>query len=184
MITKISQSAKTYAEALIKTAQDNILTYNDILTDLETTKAIINSSVDLKNILLTPAVSVEQKTEIIEDVFKNQINPYTINFLKILADKKRFNEFDAIIEAYKHETDEINGIKRVEVISAIDLSDDYKKKISDKLQEKLQKKIYVNWQTDNSILGGLIINIDDNVIDTSIKNKLENLSKNIIKGNL
>lgn len=180
MITQISQTAKTYADALIETNQSN----DDILKDLETVSKIIENSNDLKTVLNTPAVPVEQKIEIIDDIFKSQVSQNILNFLKILAEKKRFNEFEEILQAFKNKFDEIQGIKRVTVISAIELSDDYKTKITDKLKEKLQKNIHADWQVDSEIIGGLIIHIDDNVINTSIKNKLENLSKNIIKGNL
>lgn len=180
MITQISQTAKTYADALIETNQSN----DDILKDLETVSKIIDSSNDLKTVLNTPAVPVEQKIEIINDIFKSQVSQNILNFLKILAEKKRFNEFEEILQAFKNKFDEIQGIKRVTVISAIELSDEYKTRITDKLKEKLQKNIYADWQVDSEIIGGLIIRIDDNVIDTSIQNKLENLSKNIIKGNL
>lgn len=180
MITQISQTAKTYADALIETNQSN----DDILKDLETVSKIIESSNDLKTVLNTPAVPVEPKIEIIDDIFKLQVNQNILNFLKILAEKKRFNEFEEILQAFKNKFDEIQGIKRITVISAIELSDEYKMRITDKLKEKLQKNIYADWQVDSEIIGGLIIRIDDNVINTSIKNKLENLSKNIIKGNL
>ena len=181
---KISQTAKIYADALTKMSQDGSVTYEDILKDLETVSTILKSSADLKNVLITPAVPTEQKQEIITDVFTNQISPNMVNFLKILAEKKRFGEFEEITEAYKEELDEINCIKRIAVISAVDLTEDYKQKIINKLQEKLHKTIYATWQKDETVIGGLVIRIDDNVIDTSIKNKLENLSKNIIKGNL
>lgn len=180
MITQISQTAKTYADALIETNQSN----DDILKDLETVSKIINSSNDLKTVLNTPAVPVEQKINIIDDIFKSQVNQNILNFLKILAEKKRFNEFEEIFQAFKNKLDEAQEIKRITVISAIELSDEYKTRITDKLKEKLQKNIYADWQVDSEIIGGLIIRIDDNVINTSIKNKLENLSKNIIKGNL
>lgn len=180
MITQISQTAKTYADALIETNQSN----DDILKDLETVSQIIENSNDLKTVLNTPAVPVEQKIEIINDIFKSQVSQNILNFLKILAEKKRFNEFEEIFQAFKNKFDKIQGIKRVTVISAIELSDEYKTRITDKLKEKLKKNIYADWQVDSEIIGGLIIRIDDNVINTSIQNKLENLSKNIIKGNL
>ena len=184
MIKNITQSAKIYADALIETAKDDRLSYNEIFEDINTISQILKSSGDLKKILLTPAVPSEKKIEIIEDVFTSQVKPDILNFLKILAEKKRFDELDLIIEAFKKEYDEIQNLKCVTIISAVDLSDEYKAKIVSKLQEKLQKNIIADWQKDDSIIGGLVIKIDDDVIDTSIKNKLENLSKNIIKGNL
>ena len=184
MIKNITQSAKIYAQALIQTAKDGKISFDDILSDLDNIKKIIENSNDLKEILNTPAVPVEKKIEIIEDVFTSQIKPDILNFLKIIAEKKRFSELDLIIDAFKKEYDEIKNIKRITVISAVDITDEYKNKILTKLQDKLQKNVIADWEIDASIIGGLIIHIDDNIIDTSIKNKLENLSKNIIKGNL
>lgn len=184
MITKISQSAKTYADALIKIGQDGIISYDDILNNMNNASETLKSSADLINVLETPAVSDEKKYAIIEDIFKKKINNNILNFLKILIEKKRFNEFDEILTAFKEKLDEISNIKRITVLSAVDLSEDNKKRIIEKLQNKLQKNIYADWQTNNEIIGGLLIQIDDNIIDTSIKNKLENLSKNMIKGNL
>lgn len=180
MITKISQSAKTYADALIKSEQDK----TDILKNLEIVSEIIKSSDNLRTVLNSPAISTEKKIEIIDEVFKIEITQTTLNFLKLLAEKKRFNEFEYIVQAYKDALDKINRIQKVTVISAIELTEEYKKLIIEKLGNKLNKNIHADWQTDESIIGGLVINIDDNVIDASIKFKLENLSKNIIKGNL
>ncbi|MBQ8168754.1 F0F1 ATP synthase subunit delta, partial [bacterium] len=63
-----------------------------------------------------------------------------------------------------------------------ELDEVYKQRITEKLNTKLNKNIVADWQIDESIIGGLIVQIDDDVIDTSIKNKLENIQK--IKGNL
>ena len=98
----------------------------------------------------------------------------------ILIDKKRFNELTQIIQAYNDEVDIINNIKRVEVYSAVEVSEDRKQRLIDKLQNKLKKNVIVNWNINNDIIGGLVIKIDDDIIDNSLKNKLENLSKNII----
>ena len=85
-----------------------------------------------------------------------------------------------MVAAYKEDLDKINNIQRVEVVSAIELDDNSKQKIIDKLQHRLQKNVIAQWQTDEEIIGGLVVKINDDVIDSSLKNKLENLSKNII----
>jgi len=176
---KISLSAKNYADALTQVAQDNIVSYEEIIRDLEIINTIISKSADLSEVLLNPTISEDTKNSIIDEVFKNQINIKIIDFLKILIDKKRFNELDTIIEAFKKELDKKNNIKRVEITSAVELNESIKQKITDKLENKLQKKVIPNWQLNTEIIGGLVIKIEDDVIDTSLKNKLENLSKNI-----
>lgn len=177
---QISTSAKNYADSLIKVGKDGVMTYEAILHDLNTVKEITSESDELVNVMENPAISINTKNEILDSVFSNQISDKIINFLKILIEKKRFNELDQIIQCFAVEVDDINNIKRVEVVSAIELTDDRKQRLTEKLKTKLNKQVSINWTLDNDIIGGLIIKIDDDVIDNSLKNKLENLSKNII----
>ena len=178
----ISQTAKTYAKGLIQTIQNGSINYDTALNNLQTIVETLNTSSELKTVLSSPTVTIEQKNTIIEDVFGKEISTQIINFLKLLTEKDRFIEFEQILEAFKIELDVVNNIKRVKVISAIELNENYKNEITAKLSNKLQKNILAEWQINTNIIGGLVIHIDDNVIDTSIKNKLENLSK--IKGNI
>lgn len=175
--TQISTSAKNYADSLIQIYKDGIMSCEDILNNLNIIKEIAKNSSELVDVMNNPAISNKIKFEIIENVFSNQINEKLINFLKVLVDKKRFHELNQIIEAFSINVDEIHNIKRVEVISAIEVSEDRKQNLIEKLQNKLQKTIIANWNIDKNIIGGLIIKIGDNVIDNSLKNKLENLSK-------
>lgn len=178
---QISLSAQNYANALVKLGQDNVLSYDDILKNIEIAEEICKNSPDLVSVLENPTISAETKNSIIDEVFTNQINEKIKDFLKILIDKKRFNEFSGIAAGYKKELDIINNIKRINVVSAVELKEEAKQKIVEKMRDKLQKNIIADWNTDENIIGGLVIKIDDDVIDTSLKNKLENLSKNIIK---
>ena len=173
MYEQISKSAITYANSLIE-ADNN---YEQILNDLRTVQNITSQSKDFNEVMLNPTISVSTKNEIIDEIFKNQINEKVINFLKILADKKRFSELNEIISAYSEKVDEINNIKRVEVISVVELSEEQKRQTVEKLQNRLQKNVVVQWTKNADIIGGLVIKIDDDIIDSSRKNKLEKLSK-------
>ena len=177
---QISTSEKIYADSLIQTGKDGAMNFDDILKDLNTIKEITSQSEDLVQVMENPAIADNTKYEIIDSVFSNQVNDKIINFLKVLIDKKRFQELDNIIQAYSDELDKINNIKRFEVISAVELSEEQTKKLTEKLQNKLQKNVIISRTLNKDIIGGLVIKIDDDVIDNSLKNKLENLSKNII----
>lgn len=175
-MNQLKASSKIYAKALIELN----ISHDDILNQLDIINEICNNSKDLVQILENPSISTDSKFNIIDEVFSKDIGEELKNFLKILVEKKRFNEFSHIREAYIEDLDNIKNIKRVKVISAINLNEDKKQIIIEKLQTKLQKEIIADWLTDTDIIGGLIIKIDDNVIDTSLKNKLQSLSKNII----
>ena len=177
---QISTTAKNYADALKELAQDNQISYDDILKNLECVLEICKTSNDLQNVLNNPSISDETKFSIIDEVFHRDIDKKIVDFIKVLIEKKRFNELDGITEAYKKELDNIKNIQRVDVISAISLNDDFKNRITEKLQKRLNKDIIANWIVNEEIIGGLVVKIDDDIIDSSLKNKLENLSKNLI----
>lgn len=169
-MTKVSTSAITYAKSLFEAD-------NNALPDLNTVLDVINSSKDFKITMLNPSISLQIKYEILDEIFKKELSEKVLNFIKILVEKNRFNEFEQIVQAYSDEVDQNNNIKRVEIVSAVELSDNQKQKAIEKLEARLQKTVKVGWTVDTSIIGGLIIKIDDDVIDTSLKNKLDKLSK-------
>ena len=75
----------------------------------------------------------------------------------------------------------MKNIVRVDVTSAIELNDERKNDIRNRIADKLQKDVIVNWGVDSDIIGGLVLNINETIVDNSIRHRLENLSKNIIK---
>ncbi len=177
---KISTSEKIYADSLIGIGKDGIMSYEDIFNDLKTVKQAVSESEDFAKVMENPSISDSTKDEIVDEIFTGKINNRILNFLKILISKKRFKELNLIIQAYSNELDKINNTQRIEVISAVELTDEQKQKLTKKLEIKLHKNIVASWILNKDIIGGLVIKIDDNIIDNSLKHKLESLSKNII----
>lgn len=180
---QISLSAKIYSDALVQLGQDNVMSFDEILSNLKMVFEVCKNSKDLYSVLENPSISLESKFAIIDEIFSDSINAKIVDFLKIIIEKKRFFEFEQIIYAFENALDEINKIKRISIISAIELNDDKKQIVTEKLRQKFNKEILADWSVDKDIISGLVFKIDDTVIDGSLKNKLENLSKNI-KGNL
>ena len=96
--------------------------------------------------------------------------------------RQRVNLLPQIKDEFLKELEILKNIVRVDVISAFELSDDKKNYVNERLAEKLDKNIITNWQIDENIIAGLVFNINDLVIDNSVRHKLEKLSKEIIKG--
>lgn len=179
-IEQISLSAKNYSKALVEMVSDNVISFEDLSKDLATVSEILETSQDLRLTLENPTVSEEVKSQIIEEVFKNEVHPQVVSFLKVLIDKNRVSEFSQIKADYEIKLDDVNKIQSVEITSAVELSEEYRERILQKLGEKLQKNIRPNWKVDENIIAGLIYRISDNVIDTSIKSKLDKLNKNLM----
>lgn len=179
--TKNILIADRYSDALVELAKDGKLTYGKISDDLELIRSTLELSKDLNEFLTNPVMSVENKKEIIDKVFTDEVDILIINFLKVLIDKNRFSVFAEVLEAYNKSLDDINNISRIQVTSAVKMSDESKNKLKTKLETKLKKNVILDLDINSNIIAGLVIKIGDNVIDMSLKHKLEDLSKNIIR---
>ncbi len=177
---KISLISKNYANALIEISKQDD-SFENFKTQLQQVSDTINSSNDLKLVMDNSSVSYINKIEIIENIFKDKIDLRILNLLKILIEKNRFDEFDSITQAYCEIADNFERKKDVEIISSVELEIDIKGKILNKLEQKLHSEVMPRWTVDESLIGGLVFKFGDVVIDTSIKSKLENLSKYMLR---
>ena len=175
--------AKRWALALMELAQeDENISKEDILDDLHEIAETINSSEKLSNVINNPSISTEEKQIVLCKLFQNSIMPIVYNFLFALNLRKRVSIISEIAVEFEKELERVKNIARVNVTSAIELNEERKEQIKVKIAEKLSKEVIVNWGVDSNIIAGLIFKIDEMIIDNSIKHKLEDLSKEIIKG--
>jgi F-type H+-transporting ATPase subunit delta len=175
--------SKRWAKALIELAQeDGNISKSDILDDLREISETINSSEDLKNVISNPSISVEEKQIVLCKLFQNSIMPIVYNFIYALNLKKRIDIISDIADEFQKELEEIENLTHVSVTSAIDLADERKEDIKQKISNKLHKNVVVDWNVDKEIIAGLVLNINETIIDNSVKHKLEDLTKTIIKG--
>ena len=181
MNKQISTIAKTYANGIIDYSAGDIKKAESILFNLQNIQNYLMQSNDLREVLNNPSIAFQKKIEIINTIFQSELNEQEINILKILIDKQRFNEFENIIEALKLKIQELKNEIEVVITSAIELDMDEKFRITSILEKKLQKKILPTWNINSEILGGLFIQIHNDIIDMSILNKITSLSKNIIR---
>ncbi len=175
MTTLISTVSKIYAKALMESGGN----YKMLEEQLNDVSKIIETSNDLKIVMSNSAISTTKKIDIIDSVFGGKIDSKILNLLKILIEKNRFNELEAIKEAFSKMSDEISNKKTVEIISPIKLNFENRTNVLFKLEHKLNCEITPIWTVDKNLIAGLVFKIGDCVIDTSIRAKLDNLSKNI-----
>ena len=178
--TRISTISKNYAQALVQVAQE-ANTFEEIKEQLLQVKEVLDSSKDLAVVMENTSISTGKKIEILDSIFANKISLKVLNFLKLLVDKNRFNEFDSILTAYTEILDNKSNKKKVEIISPIKLTFENKTNVLFTLEKKLNCEVIPTWSVDADIIAGLVFKFDDYVIDTSVRNKIENLRKNIIR---
>ena len=176
-------ASKKWAKALIELIlEDESLDRDTVLSDLKSVAETFEKSQELSDVINNPSVSTEEKQIVICKLFQDKIAPIVYNFIFALNLKKRMNLIGEITDEFEIELEELKNIVRVNITSAIDLDDNKKIDIRNRVAEKLQKDIKVSWGVDTDIIAGLIFNINDTVVDNSIKHKLDKLSESIIRG--
>ncbi len=169
-------------------------TYGDALFDLALEKdsvdALYEEAQDVRETFLEneevlrlfnhPKIRKEEKTAFIEKVFEGRVSGDMVGFLHIIVTKDRYNEILPIFDYFIHKVKEYKGIGTAHVTSAVELSGQQKEAIVDKLLATTGYHTFeMDYKVDPSILGGLIIRIEDRVVDSSLKTQLDKMTKEL-----
>lgn len=173
---RLNSIAHRYAQALYYSASESNIA-EKIKSDLEFIENIYNSNENFVKILNSPIVEDKEKKKIFSDLFKDKIDVLTLNFLFILVDKKREAVLSVIKEEYDKLYNEANSISTLIIESVIKLSEEQINLIKEKMEKKLNKTFSIENVINEDLIGGVRLLYNDNVIDGSIKTKLENISE-------
>jgi F-type H+-transporting ATPase subunit delta len=172
--------AGTYSEALFDVAVE-AGKIDSFMEDLNGVVDSFNEYPEFFELFKTPQISIEEKKDIIENVFSGKINQEVLNFLKIVMDKQRGKEIEAITKAYEERVYKHKGIEKATVVSAVPISDENMKAITEKLEKLTGKSIEMTSRIDKTILGGVMVRVGDRVIDGSLKSRLENVKDDLAR---
>ena len=140
---------------------------------------------ELKKLLNHPKISKEEKISVIENIFKGRFSDDIVGFLVIITEKDRGAEIDGILRYFQAKVREYKKIGVARVTSAVELSADQKKRVEEKLlQQTSYESFEVDYSVDASLIGGMVIRIGDRVVDSSIRTKLDTMTKNLRKVSL
>ncbi len=171
----ISNISKRYARAFFEIAEaDKKL--EQYYHELRQFSSIIDGNKDLGGFLANPIFEQESKKKVLEQIIgKLSLSPMTINFLKLLIDKKRIDVLADIESCYRQMMDETLKKLRVNVKTAFPLSTDMLQYITSGLEKMTGKQIEVTVESDQNLLGGIVIGVGDTLYDGSIKSQLNNM---------
>jgi F-type H+-transporting ATPase subunit delta len=168
---------KQYSRALFSLAlQEQII--DDVYQELKTIIEQLND--DSWKFFLHPKIDSQAKHEVIEKISKQSL---VKNFLKVLIDNNRFDLLETISYAYLDLINEMNEVVEVIVYSKGSLSTENMAKIKKNLETKLMKKIKIISHKDDSIIGGIRIEYQGNVIDQTINSSLQAMKETLLGGN-
>lgn len=176
MSSKVSAMvAEQYAEALMSIAQSNNLT-ELFGQELRSLLVALNDCPELGAFLTNPVLNPEDKKAVIRRLVGEQNNPYFLNFLLLLVDRRRIMFIGAIGEKYLEILRKFNNTVLALVTSAVELNESQRQTVIGKVQSLTgARAVELKTVVDPDLLGGLVIKVGSQVFDTSLRGQLRRI---------
>ena len=173
--------SKTYGEALFELAiEENRM--DEFLEEAQLALRVIRENPEFSAMMNHPRIDQDEKVRVVENVFGASLSREITGLLRIIVQKDRYKETEEILSWFIDQVKQEKGIGQAYVTSALPLSDAQKKQIEEKLLATTSyKQMEMEYETDESLIGGLRIRIGDRVVDSSISNKLSDLKRELLK---
>ena len=171
----------TYGNALFELAlEENRI--DALYEEVQALMELLKENMDLIKILEHPRIDKDEKKKIVEDTFGNRVSDEITGLMVMVVEKEHIGNILGILNYFIKLVKKQKNIGVASVTSAIDLSDSQKAAIEQKLIETTNyDTMEIAYSVDKSLIGGLVIRIEDRVVDSSIKTKLDKLSKTLAK---
>lgn len=173
-----ARAAIRYARALLASAQrDRVV--KEVEEDLEAIVNILEAKPEFKKTLESPKVARDAKLKLVDRVFADRARPLTVRLLRILVEKNREDDFGLIAKDFVKLREEADGILRVHISSASQISQDQIDRIVKEIESQTGKRVVYEHEIDPSKIGGVTVQYGDNVLDGSVSGALRRLREHL-----
>jgi F-type H+-transporting ATPase subunit delta len=170
--------ANRYANALFE-AGTELNKLEEFQKDLNLIKDVLEKEPKIEIILAHPKISKDEKKDLLNNIFGKSVSGEMLNFLYIIIDKRRERYLIDINNEFNDLFNEYENIINIVAITAIPMNEKHQEKLKLTLGEKLNKNVNLKNAIDPNILGGVVLKIDNKILDGSIKAQLENIERSI-----
>ena len=175
----MEELAQVYANALFEVASENGV-IDDVREQLGQFADELDENRDLQIFLFSPYFSSQEKKDGIRKIVEDADERF-LNFLELLAERHRMPAIFRIRRAYDALWREENKLLPVTVTSAVELDEGLVEGLGKRIEEQTGKKVELTSKVDPDVLGGLVLQVGNMVLDASIRNRLEQLRKQVAK---
>lgn len=173
--------SKTYGDALFETALEK-QAVDSLFEEAKVVLDAFTQNPKLSELMTHPKILKEEKLQIIEEVFKGRVSDEMTGFLVIIVKKDRFGEVRDIFEYFISKVKEYKGIGVAKVTTPLPLNETQKNAVNAKLLETTSyKEMEIEYEVDETLIGGMVLRIGDRVVDSSVATKLEELKRQLLK---
>lgn len=170
----MTEAGSVYGLALYDLAKSEDLT-EQILKELTVLRQSFEEEPDFLKLLSTPALSKQERCDILDASFRGKLQPYLLNFLKILTEKGYIRHFSHCCDAYRDQYNRDHGILPVTVVTAVPVTDAQQKRLKVKLEALTEKTVELHSRIDPSCLGGVRLDYDGKRVDDTVAHRLDSV---------
>ena len=173
--------SKTYGDALFELALEQNAV-EELSEEVQAVSEVLKENEELMKLLEHPKIVKEEKLQIVESIFKGRISDNLTGFLLLVVSKDRYGDIYAILDVFMDRVREYKHIGVASVTTAVELKEEQKKAVEDRLLATTKYQSFeMKYAVDAGLIGGMVIRIGDRVVDSSIKHKLELMSRDLMK---
>ena len=174
----MTQAARVYGGSLYDLATEEKLD-GQIMEQMNEIRQIFRENPGYLKLLGEPAIPQEERIKLLDEAFGGQVEPYLLNFLKLLCEKKILREFSGCCEELTRRYNADHGIVEALVTSAVKLKDDQMEALRIKLEKISGKKIHLTQKTDPTVLAGLRVEMEGIQLDGTVQGRISDITKKL-----
>ncbi len=176
MAAVLGRYARAYAEVTVT----HKLNPEKTVAEFQQMADVVNSSRELRNVLQNPAVSREQKLNLLDSIIQHiGASKMLRNFLAVLIDHRRIGNIGDLLEQFKRELDRRMGIADAKVSSVRELSSAEKKSLEQQLAAITGKVVRATYSQDAALLGGVLVRVGSTIYDGSVQGRLQRMRQEL-----
>jgi len=169
--------AGRYAKSIIDLATEQGQ-LDIVYADMQYLAAACKASKEFVSLLKSPIIKGDKKQAVLDAVTKGKIGSITEGFNKLLVSKNRENVLPEIIAAFIDQYNQIKGIHKVKLTTALPLTDEMKQILIAKIKsETVMQKVELEALTNEDLIGGFVLEYNNNLVDVSILRDLKDIKK-------
>ena len=170
----MTQVANAYAQGLYSLAAEENLT-KIILEEMTALQQAFAQEPKYLQLLSSPNIPKQERCHILDKDFRGKIQPYLLNFMKILTEKGSIRNFADCCKAYREQYNQDNGILPVKAVTAVPLTQAQSQKLCRKLEQITGKAVELTNVIDPACMGGVRLDYDGKRIDGTVSNRLQSV---------
>lgn len=178
--------SKTYGEALfqiiLEKEENQAGVGEELYQEAVTLMDVLKENPEFDVFMKHPGIAKTEKLSVVEKIYKGRISPELYEFLHITVTKDRYKDLPAIMDYVSEKMKEYKKIGVAYVATAVELSEIQKTQVQKRLLETAPfEQMEMHYSVEPELIGGMVIRIGDRVVDTSVKSRLSDLTKQLLQ---